>query len=252
MKPLALRKGFTGLTTFKASTNSGELTLEIYDVIGADFFGEGITGKSVSDALNQNSGFSSITVRINSPGGDLFEGVAIYNLLRSQGKPVNVMVDGVAASAASIVAMAGDSITMGDGAMIMIHNAMALAFGNGNDLRTLADVLDTVSASAADVYVKRTGMNKADVQALMDAETWLGAQEAMDKGFATALANTKSAPKAKALAQAFDLSVFNNTPEALKATTEPEPTPVAEPKHVEDPQITAIRERVAVLRKLRS
>jgi ATP-dependent protease ClpP protease subunit len=130
MKLFNLRKDKTALLSFKAFTNSGELTLEVYDVIGADFFGNGITVNSVSDALQSAGDFSSVKLRINSPGGDLFQGVAIYNYLRSLGKPINVVVDGLAASAASLIAMAGDKREMGDGAMMMIHNAMMIAMGN--------------------------------------------------------------------------------------------------------------------------
>jgi ATP-dependent Clp protease, protease subunit len=240
MKPLALRKGMTGLTSFNAKANSDELVLEAYDVIGADFFGEGITVKSVSDALKSAGEYSKVTLRINSPGGDLFEGVAIYNVLRGLGKPVNVLVDGLAASAASLIAMAGDSIEMGEGSMIMIHNAMMLAMGNGTELRKAADVLDTVSASAADIYVSRTKLEKSDVTTMMDEETWLSAQEAVDKGFATAVTKSKSNGKAKAMAS-FDLSAFNNVPEELKMTAE-------EPEYVEDFRIAIFRKRLDLLR----
>src|ERR1700677_44946 len=98
---------------FNATEADKVLTLEVYDVIGADFFGEGITASAVSDAIAQAGEHDCIALRINSPGGDAFEGVAIYNLLKNNAKPVNVYVDGLAASAASIVAMSGDTINMG-------------------------------------------------------------------------------------------------------------------------------------------
>src|ERR1019366_4627512 len=111
--------------------------------------------------------------------GDLFEGVAIANVLKGAGKPVNIVIDGLAASAASLIAMAGDTITMGDGAMMMIHRAQGIVGGYSDDMRQMADTLDTVTASAADVYVARTGVKKEDVLKLMGAETWFSAQDCM-------------------------------------------------------------------------
>lgn len=202
-------------TTFTAKAEADTLTLEIYDAIGADWFGQGITASIVSDAMKTAGDYSCLNVRLNSPGGDLFEGVAIYNLFRSCGKPVNVSVDGLAASAASLVAMAGDTITMGVGTQMMIHRAMGGAMGYADDMRKLADILDSVSASAADIYVTRTGMKKDKVMKLMDAETWMSANEALDSGFATAV----SEHKAQNVAGRFDLSMFKNTPVSLQVKT---------------------------------
>ena len=123
-------------------------------------FGNGITAASISAAIAEAGEFDSITVRLKLPGGDLFEGVAAYNLLKNSGKPVNVAVDGLAASAASLIAMAGDSVTMGEGSMTMIDRAMAACAGFADDMRQMADTLDTVSASAAALYVSKTGMSK--------------------------------------------------------------------------------------------
>src|SRR5277367_6389500 len=97
-----LRNGKQGTTAFSAKANAGALELEVYDAIGADFFGDGITASAVSEAIKSAGDFSSVTVSINSPGGDLFEGVAIYNVLKACGKSVNVSVVGLAASAASL------------------------------------------------------------------------------------------------------------------------------------------------------
>jgi ATP-dependent Clp protease, protease subunit len=213
-KLFTLRKAES--TAFKASAAEGDLVLEMYDVIGADFFGEGITAQSVSDALANAGVFNSVTCRINSPGGDLFEGVSIYNVLKSSGKPVNVIVDGMAASAASLIAMAGDKVTMGTGTLMMIHRAMAMTAGFADDMRKMAETLDKVSDSAADLYVAKTGLKKDEILSMMAEETWLSAQDCVDKGFANAV----SQDEAK-ISNAFDLSVFKNTPEALKVAPEP-------------------------------
>jgi ATP-dependent Clp protease protease subunit len=196
---------------FNAAQAENVLTLEVYDVIGADFFGDGITASAVSDAIAQAGQHDSVALRINSPGGDAFEGVAIYNVLKNHGKPVNVYVDGLAASAASIIAMAGDTICMGTGSMLMIHPAQGMAMGDAKAVREFADTLDQVSASIADIYVERTKNSKKSVTEMMNAETWMSAKEAVKNGFATSVADN-----AKTVSNAFDLSTFKNVPEELK------------------------------------
>ena len=195
---------------FKAQAEGKSLSLQIYDVIGADMFGQGITASMVKAALDESGDCDDIQVNLNSPGGDAFEGVAIYNVLKNSGKPVCIVVDGLAASAASIVCMAGAKITMGEGSMIMIHEAMALCAGFADDMRQMADTLDTVSASIADIYVSRTKNSKTSVLEMMKAETWMGAKEAVKNGFATEVAGKGR------VSNSFDLSRFKNVPEELK------------------------------------
>lgn len=162
-------------------------TIPIYDVIGQDFWtGEGVTAKRISAALRA-IGNNDVTVNINSPGGDFFEGVAIYNLLREHPAKVTVNVMGLAASAASVIAMAGDEILMGDGSFLMIHNAWAVAIGNRHDMAAAAEQLAPFDAAMADVYAARTGMTAKETAALMDKETWINASKAVEDGFATGL-----------------------------------------------------------------
>jgi len=116
----------------------------------------------------------------------MFEGVAIYNLLREHPAEVKVKVMGLAASAASVIAMAGDTIEMGVGTFLMIHNAWGVVVGNRNDFRAAAEMFDEFDGAMADIYVARTGQDRAEVAAMMDAERWLRAEEAMAKGFADA------------------------------------------------------------------
>lgn len=209
----SLRKELSA-PTFTAQAADGELVLHVYDVIGQDFFGDGITVQSIQSAIKDAGNIDRVTMRINSPGGDLFEATAIYNVLRGLDKPVTVLVDGLAASAASIVAMAGDKVSMGKGSMMMIHRAMMMAMGNSEDMRKAGDILDTVSDSAADVYVARTGMDKKEVLKMMKNETWLGADECVENKFADNC--TEGDEKAMAaIANRFDLSLFNNVPEIL-------------------------------------
>lgn len=154
--------------------------LSIFDDIGA----YGVSAKDFINQLNSISG-EEVSVEINSPGGDVFAGLAIHNSLRACGKTVNVKVMGLAASAASLVAMAGDSIEMPENTFMMVHNPWGFAMGNADEMRSTADVLDKIGASLASTYAKRTGKSDDEITALLNAETWMTAQEALDAGFAT-------------------------------------------------------------------
>ncbi|MER2507458.1 head maturation protease, ClpP-related [Amaricoccus sp.] len=159
-------------------------TISIYEVIGEDWWtGEGVTAKRIAAAL-RSVGATPVTVNINSPGGDMFEGLAIYNLLREHPAEVRVKVMGVAASAASIIAMAGDRIEMGLGSFLMIHNAWGVVVGNRNDMRATADTFDQFDGAMADIYAARSGLDLGAISALMDAESWIRASEAVEKGLA--------------------------------------------------------------------
>lgn len=162
----------------------GDTTIAMFDVIGEDFWtGSGVTANRISAAL-RSIGNKDITVRINSPGGDMFEGIAIYNLLRAHPARVTVEVLGWAASAASIIAMAGDDIRMGLGSFMMVHNAWGMVIGNRHDMREAATLFDQFDAALADIYQARTGMERAHIEQLMDAETFMTAAQAVEHGFA--------------------------------------------------------------------
>jgi ATP-dependent protease ClpP protease subunit len=202
----------------------GVLELSVYDEIGENFFtGGGVTALSVKEQLESAKSYDRIAVRINSPGGDAFEGMAIRSVLRSTKKPIDVYIDGIAASIASIIAMAGDTITMAPGSMMMIHDAWSMCVGNNEDMRKMADTLERVSASIAQVYAERTGLPVADVAALMDEETWMNAEQAVKAGFATHVSTHENAP-AMALAASFKgLAKLKHLPEELKAASDDEP-----------------------------
>lgn len=206
--------------SFKAALQAdGVFELLIYEDIGEDWWsGGGVTAKLVKQKLDGAASYNSVSVRINSPGGDAFEGVAIYNVLRALKKPINVHIDGIAASAASIIAMAGDTITMGPNTMMMVHNAWTICAGDGDDMRKCADTLDKISVSIGQTYVVKTGKTADEIKAIMDAETWMGAQECVDEGFATAIAEAaEGEAAAMALASSFKaLAKLKHVPEALK------------------------------------
>ena len=177
----------------KAGDEAGA-SISIYDSIGENWEGTGITSKRIGAAL-RSIGSKDVVVNINSPGGDFFEGMAIYNLLREHQGKVTVRVLGVAASVASVIAMAGDEILIGDGAFFMIHNAWAVAIGNRYDMMDSAKRLEPFDAAMAALYAHQTGMTVAEAAAMMDKETWIGAQQAVDEGFATGLLQSSEITK---------------------------------------------------------
>ena len=190
-------------------------TISIYDVIGEDFWsGGGFTAKRMAAAL-RSIGSADVTVNINSPGGDMFEGIAIYNLLRQHKARVTVNVMGWAASAASVIAMAGDNIRMGLGTFMMVHNAWGMVIGNRHDMRDAASLFDSFDAAIADIYEARTEIDRKTVEALMDAETFMGPSEAIEHGFADVIDEGISAPEESGAASNRALMARRQTEAAL-------------------------------------
>lgn len=166
---------------------SDEPTINIFDVIGEDYWtGEGVTDKRIAAELKA-IGDRDVNVNINSPGGDMFTGMAIYNMFREHPGHVNINVLGVAASAASVIAMGGGEVRVARAGFLMIHNAWIWVPGNRHELRAFADYLEPFDATMADIYAARTGDAAEAMQTLMDAETWLGGTAAVEQGFADGL-----------------------------------------------------------------
>lgn len=173
-------------------------TVTIFDVIGEDFWsGGGFTAKRMAGAL-RGIGKNPVTVKVNSPGGDMFEGIAIYNLLREHPAKVTIEVMGWAASAASIIAMAGDEIRMGLGTFMMVHNAWGMVVGNRHDMRDASDLFEGFDQAIVDIYAARAKIDRKAIEKLMDAETFMGPTEAVEKGFADTIANDLKADDASA------------------------------------------------------
>lgn len=171
----------------QAATEDSDRTISVYDVIGYDWWtGEGVTAKRIAGALRA-MGKGPVTVNVNSPGGDMFEGLAIYNLLREHEGEVTVKILGLAASAASIIAMAGDTVQVARAGFFMIHNCWVMAQGNRHDLREFAEMMEPFDAAMADIYVARTGLDTAEVTRQMDGETWINGSSAIDQGYADEL-----------------------------------------------------------------
>jgi ATP-dependent Clp protease, protease subunit len=197
-------------------------TLSIYDEIG--FWG--VQAKDFVTALGKVQS-KELNVEINSPGGDVFAALAMFNALKASGKTINVMVMGVAASAASLIAMAGDKIVMPKNTFMMIHNPWSFAQGNADELRDTAATLDKIGSSLKAVYAARTGMDEKELDALLATDTWLTADEALASGFATEVVDSVTAnakfDMARAELPAAVAALFK------AAATAPEPAP-AEPE----------------------
>ena len=150
-----------------------------------------------------------IDLRLNSPGGSVFDAVAIYNALKRHAGTVTVWIDGIAASAASYIAMAGDEIVMPENAFLMIHDPSGLVMGTADDMRAMAEALDKIKGSLTPGYAAKSGGSEEDIAALMAAETWFDAQDALDAGLATRIAEPVR------IAARFDVGRFRNAPPAL-------------------------------------
>lgn len=176
--------------------------LFIYDDID-DWWG--VSAQSVVDQIRAMDA-PEINVRINCRGGMVFEGIAIYNALRLHKASVHISIEGLAASIASVIAMAGDTVTIAENAMMMIHNPYGWATGDAEAMRKTAEVMDKIADSIAVSYTARTGKGIEELKALMDAETWFTAQEALDMGLVDQIDEPVKA------AACFDLSRFTNAP----------------------------------------
>ena len=168
-----------------------EAEVWLYDEIGEDWFGEGISAKAFIEDLNAlPANVEKVIVRINSPGGDVFEGFAMYQALLRHKAEIVVAIDSLAASAASVVAMAGKTINAAETSMVMIHDPWAMGIGNAADFRQLADTLDKVTGQIVTTYSRRDGVDPALIREAMRAETWYTAEEAKAVGLVDAVTGT--------------------------------------------------------------
>lgn len=206
----------------RAQAEDDHAEIKLYAEVGESWWFESVTAQEFTDELDALD-VSKITLRINSPGGSVFDGVAMYSALKQHRAEVTAVVEGLAASIASIVMLAGDTVKMSDAAMVMIHNPWGMAVGDSRDMRKTADTLDSIRDTMLDVYAKKTGRDRQEIIDALDAETWFGATAAVEFGLADeVLAEAESAGDlADAAASAvFDvraLEGFANTPRAVLA-----------------------------------
>lgn len=163
-------------------TKTSEIT--IYGVIGTSWWSDSFSASEMDEALNE-AGDNDISVRLNSPGGDAFMGIAIYNRLKRHEGKVTIYVDGWACSAASVIAMAADELIMGLGSMLMIHEASNIVWGTKTDMRKEANILDELEEGIIDIYMTKANVSREEIREKVDAETWFSAKKAVELGFAT-------------------------------------------------------------------
>lgn len=183
----------------------------LYGIIGTDWFGDGVSAKQFAADLKALGDVKTIDLRINSEGGSVFDGKAMYSLLNEHKAKIIVHVDGLAASAASFVAMAGDEIEIAEGGFVMIHNAYMVAVGDAREMRRSADMLETVNNTIIDTYVSRTKGDRKAIAKMMDDETWMTGAEAVKNGFAD-----KMVENLKVAASVNHPDRFKNIPASLK------------------------------------
>jgi ATP-dependent Clp protease, protease subunit len=189
--------------SIRAESTGAEVV--IYDEIGA----YGVSAKGFLAELGALPDATPLALRLNSPGGSVFDAVAIYNAIKRHSGTVTVWIDGIAASAASYIAMAGDEIVMPENAFLMIHDPAGVAMGTAIDMRAMAEALDKIKGSLLQGYAAKSGRSQDEISPLMAAETWLDAKDALDLGFADRIAEPVR------IAARFDVGRFRNAPPAL-------------------------------------
>ena len=188
---------------------SDEATVYLYDEIS--WFG--INAEQFIKDLNDITA-KTVNIRFNSPGGSVFDGTAVFNAIKQHKSKTITHIDGLAASISSVVALASDEVRMAENAFLMIHDPWSIVIGNAEVMREEADLLDKVGGVIAKTYMDKTGKDEKEIKALMTAETWMNAEEALEMGFIDTIEKTEKDEKAKATL--FDLSVFANVPDQLK------------------------------------
>jgi ATP-dependent protease ClpP protease subunit len=215
-----------------AAGDEGPAEVLIYDEIDSWF---GVSAEALARDIAALDDDRALTVRVNSPGGNIFDGVAILNALRGHPGKVTAVVDGLAASAASFIVMGADEIVMNRDAEMMVHKGHGLVMGGADDMRKQAELIDRLNDKIAGIYADKAGGTAEDWLAIMDAETWYSADEAVEAGLATRV--EKQADREKVAAK-FDLSIFNHAgrsaappPRKPQARIEtPQPVEVEVPK----------------------
>lgn len=230
--------------TMRAPTGDEAAVISIYDEIGRSFWGEdSISAKGFLESLAELGDVKNITLRINSPGGDVFDGVAIHNALKNHPAKVTAHIDGIAASIASFIAMAADKIVMPANSFMLLHNASGMAMGNADDMRALADDLDRIDKSMAATYAARSGQSTAKVRALLKEDRLMDAKEAKELGYADSVGEAVKMAASfplrllpKAVAERFKAEIgeppanVDDLPPPVVVPEEPEPaTPPAPP-----------------------
>lgn len=197
--------------------NGADATIYVYDVISSDW---GVSALSVIEAIARAGDAKTLTVRVNSPGGDVFESKAIIAAIQSFKGNTIAIVDGLCASAATSIAIACNEVEMASGGLWMVHNASGMAYGDKTTMRDTADLLQKVEGTIIAGYVEKTGQTAEAIAAMMEKETWMTADEALQNGFIDRIGSAKAAKNT------WNLSAFANPPPPEPETPN-EPAPAA-------------------------
>lgn len=219
----------------KHDSEKTETEITIYGVIGESWWNEKWTSAVDVDNALKEAGTNNLVIRLNSPGGNAFDGIAIYNRLmnykKETGAKIRIHVDGWACSAASVIAMASDELIMGLGAMIMIHEAASGVWGAKGDFRSEADLLEELEEGIIDIYMTKANVDRKEVRKKVDAETWFSASKAVEIGFATSSASTVEGNEAEEIAnlRAQNANLQNEISQLKNQKEEPTPVPANQP-----------------------
>lgn len=214
---------------FQLTQNNNEVDIQIYgDITSWEWFDSDVSSYTLSKQI-EGLECDKINVYINSYGGEVAEGLAIYNQLKRHKAKVKTICDGFACSAASVIFMAGDERVMSTASLLMIHNAWSWASGNANELRKQADDLDKITQASVNAYMQEVNITEEELKQMLDDETWITPQEAIEKGFITAIVNEKEAEE---VSQSVKKSLMKLILNAKKDEIEPVPAtePILEPK----------------------
>ncbi|WP_430380586.1 head maturation protease, ClpP-related [Virgibacillus pantothenticus] len=213
---------------FNVKHNEEEKKTEItiYGVIGDSWWSDSFSANDIDKALNE-AGDNDVVINLNSPGGDAFDGISIFNRLKRHKGKVTVHVDGWACSAASIIAMAGDEIIMELGSMMMIHEASNIVWGSKTDMRKEADVLEQLEEGIIDIYVTKANIGRDEIKEKVNAETWFSASSAVELGLAHKAEGVEETPKIEMTAEKNDdrKSILNELKNVLEPNNQTEQEP---------------------------
>ncbi|MBQ6621523.1 MAG: Clp protease ClpP [Mogibacterium sp.] len=211
--------------------NGDAAELHFYgEIADSSWTGDEVTPQQLQRDISRMSSSGTVDIYINSPGGDVFAGLSIYNMVRRLKKNVTVHIDGLAASAASVIAMAGDRIIMPKNAMMMIHNAWSFTAGNAEELRTMASRLERVDGQLAQIYADRTGRPIEEIRGMMAAETWMNGEEAYAARFADEVEDNKRIAACANMSEI--LARYHHAP-VMDLAEEPDPEEEATPEEPE-------------------
>jgi len=218
---LKIYNGGNQMDWYEINNKAEKAEIWIYEFIGKDYWtGEGLTAKDFQEDLSKIKS-SQIDLHINSPGGDVFDGNTIYNLLKQHPANVTTYIDGLAASIASVIALAGDKVLMAENALFMVHQPWAFTVGNEEDHEKQIEILRQVGGSLAKTYMSKTNKTEDEIKEMMKSETWLSSDQAIEAGFADEISGQIDIAACAKFVPKMVKSGFKNIPETIRPKQTP-------------------------------